>query len=528
MIYNIITKKNINIIFDIILNKLGDYMEKFEKIELNREYQEHLYIQLYKNIKELIENNILKKNEKLPPIRKLAKLLDVNNVTIVKSYDLLENEKYVYKKVGSGTFVNPNKVNNQIENTYISNNEELEIHEDLELMDRGQIEIRKNMINFASATPTPELFPVEDFKEVLNMVLDRDKGLAFGYQASKGYYPLIESIVKYLKVYGIETSTKNIQIISGAQQGIDIIAKALLEHGDTVIVESPTYTGAIATFKSRGVRIIDVPIQKDGIDIGMLEDAVKKYKPKLIYTMPNFQNPTGYSYSHKRKEEVLKLADKYKLLIIEDDYLSDLNFYGNYGDYSRTLKSIDENDKVIYIKSFSKIFMPGLRLGFLTVPLRLNNEILVAKHASDISTSGLIQRTFDLYLRKGIWQKHIEFMRNVYKERFDIMMESLKKYMPDEIIINDSKGGINFWVGFPDNFSINELYTESVNNNIAFVPGGVFYASERDSNYIRLSIASVYPEDIRTGIKKLSRMIKFQLKKDNNTEANVKSYRPIL
>lgn len=497
-------------------------MDKLKKIELNRDLDEHLYTQLYNSIKMLIISKDIRAHEKLPPIRKLANFLNVNNITVVKAYNLLENKNYVYKKVGSGTFVAPVE-----SDTYLKGINELgdEAYEDMRLMNRGQIEVRENMINFASATPTPELFPVDDFKKVLNEVLDRDKGMAFGYQESKGYFPLREYIVEYLSVYGINTLAENVQIISGAQQGIDIISKVLLRHGDTVIVESPTYTGAIATFESRGAKMLPVPILSEGIDLNILETYINKYKPKLMYTMPNFQNPTGYSYSVKTKKELLELAKRKGVVIIEDDYLNDLNFYTN---ENATLKSMDKYENVIYIKSFSKIFMPGLRLGFLIVPMTLNNEILMAKQTTDISTSSLIQRAFDLYLRKGIWRKHITYMRKIYKERFDIMVESLEKYLTEGTTFVKPMGGTNFWVELVEGFSAKELYSQTSNKDIAFVPGGVFYPDEVDSNFLRLSIADVYPDDIKIGIQRLSQTIDKYYGKRNIKTQKKSIYRPIL
>lgn len=497
-------------------------MDKFKNLKLNRESSEHLYTQLYNLIKNLIVNNDLKAHEKLPPIRKFADFLGVNNITVVKAYNLLESNNYVYKKIGSGTFVSA--VEKDIVSTNINVLED-EAYDDIRLMNRGQVEVKENMINFASATPTPQLFPVSDFKEVLNEVLDRDKGMAFGYQESKGYFPLRQYIVEYLDFYKIKTSVENVQIISGAQQGIDVIAKALLRHGDTVIVESPTYTGAIAIFESRGVKMIQVPMTKNGIDLDTLEKYIDKYNPKLIYTMPNFQNPTGYSYSLETKKGLLDLVYRKNLFIIEDDYLTDLNFYT---DNNVTLKSMDKYERVVYIKSFSKIFMPGLRLGFLVVPMNLNNQIMLAKQTSDISTSSLIQRAFDLYLRKGIWRRHITYMKKIYKERFDMMVESLEKNLPEDTAFIKPLGGINFWIRLADGFSASELYSQSMNKDIVFIPGGVFYPENIDSNYFRLSIADVYPDDIRKGIEKLSETIINYYEKNNIRFQRKSTYRPIL
>ncbi|QXM05778.1 PLP-dependent aminotransferase family protein [Crassaminicella indica] len=497
-------------------------MEIYKEIHLDKNSPQHLYMQLFYKIRQFIMDGQLKANEKLPPIRQLANTLGVNTSTIVNAYGLLEKEGFVYKKIGSGTFVSPRK-DDRLEDVVL---EKYPLDEDIRLMDRGQIQIKENMISFASATPTSDLFPVDDFKILLNEVLDRDKGDAFGYQESQGYYPLRESLVDYLKEINIETNSENVQIISGAQQGIDVIAKAFVDYKDTIIVESPTYTGAIGTFKSRGAKIVSVPILEDGIDIHLLEENIKKHHPKFVYLMPNFQNPTGYSYSKEKKLKIIELADKYNTFIVEDDYLSDLSFYNN---DNATLKSLDENDRIIYIKSFSKIFMPGLRLGFLVIPKKIHHRILAAKHTSDISTSGLNQRVFDLYLRKGIWKKHIRYMEKIYRERFDVMKNCIEKYFKDiDISYILPKGGLNFWFSLPEGYDSNKLYVEGAKNNILILPGSIFFISQNESRFFRLSIAAVYPKDIEIGIKGLSQVIKRFIKKDTKERKGPDSYTPLL
>ncbi len=397
--------------------------------------------------------------------------------------------------------------------------EKYPIDEDFKMMDRGQLKIKDNVISFSSATPTSDLFPVEDFKALLNEVLDRDKGDAFGYQESQGYYPLRYSLVEYLKYYSIDTNPENIQIISGAQQGIDVISKAFVNYKDTVILESPTYTGAIASFKNRGANIVTIPIYQGGIDTNKLEEYIGKYKPKLVYLMPNYQNPTGYTYNIDNKRKIIELAKEHNVLIVEDDYLSDLSFDN---EDNKTLKSLDKDDTVIYIKSFSKIFMPGLRLGFLVIPQKISNEILAAKHTSDISTSGLNQRVFDLYLRNGIWRKHIQYMEGIFKERFDVMKVCLEKYLkPLGVTYVLPKGGLNFWLMLPNGLSANDLYTEAEKNKVLVLPGSIFYATNTNSSCFRMSIAAVYPENIEKGVKLLSETIesfkaKEKFKNNNN------------
>ena len=497
-------------------------MKHYEQIQLNKESEQYLYVQLFEAIKSYILQGVIMTDEKLPPIRQIAEALGVNNATVVKAYELLAEAGYIYKRIGSGTFVSSNIYSQS--NPPVS--DKFPLDEDLSLMNRGQIQIQAHMISFASATPTPDLFPVDDFQTLLNEVLNRDRGNAFGYQESQGYYPLRESLVVYMKQYGINTKPENIQIISGAQQGIDVIAKAFVNPGDVVILEKPTYTGAIATFKSRGAKIIDIPIHEDGIDIEELEVAIQRYKPKLIYMMPNFQNPTAYSYSHEKKQKILALAQLYDFQIVEDDYLSDLSFYNA---ENITLKSIDRYDQVIYIKSFSKIFMPGLRLGFLVIPGKTYHRILAAKHASDISTSGLMQRAFELYLRKGIWKKHIQFMERIYKERFEIMDLAIRKYIePYVVAYNPPLGGLNFWLCLNEKFSTNQLYNIALKKNVLMVPGALFFVGQKDSNCFRLSIAAVYPEQIEPGVKALAEAISDYINTKENKKNSTGAYTPLL
>ncbi|MTI48139.1 MAG: PLP-dependent aminotransferase family protein [Firmicutes bacterium] len=489
-------------------------MSSFTDIVLDKESNQHLYIQLYSQLKDLIIQDKIKHHTKLPPIRKMADLLSVNNVTVVNAYKLLEQEGYVYKKIGSGTFVQ------DISTKKLQN---ILMDESVELF--GEENNHLATLNLASTAPTPDLFPINDFKTVLNEVLDRDKGNAFVYQESQGYHPLRESIRDYIKGYGIETNIENIQIISGAQQGIDILAKSLLDYGDVVFTESPTYTGAIAAFKSRSANIIQIPIEDDGIDIKSLEGKLRSLKPKFVYIMPVFQNPTGHSYSQEKKRKILDLVEKYDTFIVEDDYLSDLSFFDK---SNSTLKAMDKNNRVIYIKSFSKIFMPGLRLGFMVIPNSIYNEVLSAKHTSDISTSGLMQRAFDLYLNKGKWQKHIKYMESIYKRRFNVWIDCLEKYIPREITWYTPNGGLNFWMSLPHGYSSNDLYKLCSKNNILIVPGSVFYADQRDSQFFRISMASVHSKDIDKSVKKFADIIRIFLKDSTRKQIPMDMYTPFL
>ena len=268
--------------------------------------------------------------------------INVNNATIVKVYELLEKEGYVYKAIGSGTFVSSFNLKKERTNTK-----------------------DKDIIYFDSGNPSKDMFPLKDFKSAINMALEKDGASIFEYDEGKGSNQLREELSTYLKGKKINTNKDNIQIISGAQQGIDIVCKGLINYSDVVFVEEPTYNGALEVFKSRGAKIITIPMLDDGLDIGILKLKLEKIKPKLIYVMPNFQNPTGISYSTYKKKKLIELSEEYDFYILEDDFISDFSFDS---EDNRPLKSYDMKNRVIYIKSFSKILMPGLRIGIVDIP----------------------------------------------------------------------------------------------------------------------------------------------------------------
>jgi len=482
-------------------------MNPYQTIELDRNKKEHLYLQLFKALEVMIASGRLRPHQKLPPIRKLAELLDVNNVTIVNAYKLLEEGRLIYKKVGSGTFVTPRE-------------EDIDTDDLTKKISDDTVEI-----SFAQSSPTADLFPVTDFKMVLNEVLDRDKGMAFSYQASWGYSPLRESVVEYLKDSNIFVEPDVIQVISGAQQGIDIVSKAILNYGDYVLVEAPSYTGAIAAFKMKGANIIEVPITQDGIHIEAFKEAVKRYKPKLFYTMPNLQNPTGYTYSHEKKKAVLEIAAENRMWILEDDYASDLFFHDEDG---KSLKSLDDVDRVIYIKSFSKIYMPGLRLGFMAAPKRLGQELVVAKHITDISTSGLIQRAFDLYLRRGLWKHQIDSMRRIFKERYEASIKAIDRYLPEDCTYHQPEGGLNFWIQMPAYLNADSFAQYAHSKGIEIVPGSAFFFTQGKSHCFRISVAGVYLELIDERIEKLMETLNEYIVMHSDREGVGSDFIPVL
>ena len=450
-------------------------MEKY-KIELNKGSSK--YLQIYNYIKKLIIDNDIKEHEKLPPIRKLADYIGVNNATIVKVYELLENEGYIYKIVGSGTFAS-----------------------NIKLKKKKTIEKKEGLIHFDSGNPSADMFPIDDYKKAINMALENDGPSIFNYDEGKGFIELRDKICEYLKDRKINTNIENIQIISGAQQGIDIVCKGLINYSDVVFVEEPTYNGALEVFKSRGAKVISIPMLDDGIDIGILKLKLEKIKPKLIYVMPNFQNPTGISYSTYKKKKLIELSEEYDFYILEDDFISDFPFDS---EDNLPLKSYDKNNRVIYIKSFSKILMPGLRIGMVEIPMELQSQILWAKYSSDISTPGLIQKSMFYYMNCFNWKQYLNNINNIYYEKYSLAKKLIDKKISNKLKVRKSAGGINFFFELPRGYLSSDFYNFLLERGVVITPGTYFFDNSMDDRYFRINIANSSLEDIKEGINRIS------------------------
>lgn len=465
----------------------------FVSIQLDRNKKTALYVQLYDVLREAILCGELTEGYLLPPVRRLAEQTGINAGTVVSAYRLLEKNGYIHAKRGSGFYVT---------DILVQSDEREDVREESTFL--PHMTPVPSGIDLLSASPSPDCIRVSDFKRVINEVLDRDGGYAFGYQDGQGYYPLRQAMAGYLMRCGIRASAEDVHTISGAQQGIDIVAKAVLSFGDYVLVERPTYAGAIGAFRSRGAKIIDAPMTEDGIDMDAVEDVLRRFRPKLIYVMPNIQNPTGYSYSNAKKNRLLGLARRYQTLILEDDYISELDYSD---EKSAPLKALDRDERVIYCKSFSKMFMPGLRLGFLVVPMRKRARIIAVKQQSDGSTAGLTQRAFDLYLRNGIWEKHSRAIYDVYRARHQEMATLLQKHLPQSVALYPARGGLTFWLRLPSGISAKRTAESLGTLGVLVQEGSAFFVSAGFDSFLRVSFAAEEGARLREGVRILGDVI---------------------
>jgi 2-aminoadipate transaminase len=369
---------------------------------------------------------------------------------------------------------------------------------------------KPEVISFAGGLPAPEVFPVERFREACERVLAAHPAEALQYGPSEGYLPLRELLVGYMAKYGIVATVDNVLITNGSQQALDLIAKLLINRGDRILVESPTYLGALQAFDLMGAEYVSVPIDRQGLQTRLLEGALRS-GPKFMYVLPNFQNPGGVTLSEDRRRELVSLSDKYGIPIVEDDPYGQLRYEG---EHIKPLLVLDrmnvERDpgyhlgNVIYLSTFSKVLAPGLRLGWIVAPPDVITKLVQLKQAADLHTSTFAQMVMYEAARDGFLEEHVKLIRQCYKERRDAMLAALQDFFPPEVTWTHPQGGLFLWVTMPAGVDCMRLFDEAIRHNVAFVPGQPFFAEGDAGSHMRLNFSNATPDMIREGIRRLS------------------------
>ncbi|KAF0111510.1 MAG: aminotransferase [Chloroflexi bacterium] len=375
---------------------------------------------------------------------------------------------------------------------------------------------QKDVISFAGGLPAPDVFPVEEFKRACLYVLDNNGAQALQYGSTDGYVPLREMIARYTNRLGIGVSIDNIMITSGSQQALDLLGKIFINRGDRVLVENPTYLGAIQAWNAYGAEYIPVALDDDGMDTRVLEDALRK-GPKFIYVLPNFQNPTGATLSLERRLQLIELADQYGVPIIEDDPYGQLRFEGEHLPAVELLDSQmrEKNNaytgNVIYLSTFSKILAPGIRLAWVIAPTEVINKLVLAKQGADLHTSTFNQIIAHEVGQHGYLDRHVKLIQDTYRERRNVMFEALEEQMPDGVNWTHPHGGLFLWVTLPEILNTGEMFKEAVAQKVAYVPGENFFACGGGTNTMRLNFSCSKPEMINEGIARLGQVVKSKL-----------------
>ena len=367
------------------------------------------------------------------------------------------------------------------------------------------------IISLAAGNPSPESFPVEDLARISSEIFSDSSTAALQYSVTEGYPPLREDVkARLASRFGIGRDFDMTIITSGGQQGIELLCKTMCDEGDTVIVEEPSFIGALNAFRSNGAKLVGIPMEDDGIDIGKLEDAMKNnQRAKILYLIPTFQNPSGTCMSLEKRKKVYDLAKKYNIIILEDNPYGELRFAG---EEIPTIKSFDEDGYVVYSGSYSKVLSAGMRIGFICGPEAIVQKMVVAKQVEDVHTNIFFQMLCHRYIAECDMDKHVADIRKLYKHKCDLMLSELDKKMPKCVRYTRPEGGLFLWCTLPDNISQPDFIKAAMAKKVAVVPGQTFNSDPNSpSQSFRLNYSTPSDEQIVEGIDRLAETVNSML-----------------
>lgn len=367
---------------------------------------------------------------------------------------------------------------------------------------------KPEIISLAGGWPAPEVFPVEPTVEIIQDILDKSADSALQYGASEGLREFREFLIDWIKEKeGIDADLENLIITSGSTQGMHLASNVLINPGDVSVVGLPTYFGGTGAMKNFGAELIGVPLDKNGMKVKVLRKklgSINEDRVKLLYIQPSFQNPSGTTMPLTRRKELLNLANEFNFLILEDSPYSDLRYEG---DDIPSLKSLDKSGRVIYLKSLSKIFSPGVRLSLFVGESSIVRKAVIARQFDDVCPNVLTQYLVFEYFKRGYVSEHVKKLKSYYKEKRDLMLDLLENYFPEEIQWNNPKGGFFIFVQLPEKVKAEKLLEQALEENVAFVYGAPFFIDEGGKNTMRLSFAQPTKEEIKIAVKKLANLL---------------------
>jgi GntR family transcriptional regulator/MocR family aminotransferase len=501
---------------------------------LERSSATPLYQQIADGILRDIRAGLLSAGMKLPSTRAVAKQLGIHRRTVVQAFALLERDGWVTSGVGQGTFVSGERLRSEPEEKGRGAAAEVRPRRDgqsaseaspgsfsWESALRRRSDLLPDLwrhltvgqtipgtIHFTGATADPTFFPAEEFRAIVDEIFRTLGSEALEYGPAEGLLSLREWVAGMLESRGVRATAEQVVIVSGSQQGLDLISRLLVGEGDIALVEEPGYTSGFRLFQANGARVVGVPLDQDGLRCDLLDEISARTRPSLIYLMPIFQNPTGLCLSGDRIDSLLEICGRRHLPIVEDQFDADL-FYE--GEARRPLKSRDRDDMVVLLGSFSKILFPGLRLGWLVVPRPLAAPLRALKQMADFSSSLLAQHAMELYCRRGLLERHLEKVRSAYGARLRVMLASLEEELPAEASWTRPRGGLTLWVTLPPGIQALELLAQARREGVDFSPGTFFYPNGGGAENVRLTYIRETEERIRQGIHILGGVMKRSL-----------------
>lgn len=451
------------------------------------------YLELYDILKSEIILKKMKKDSKFFSIRQVSTKYSCNANTVLRVYKLLEENGYIYSVKGKGSFVKGNEVSI-----------DKKVFPLIENFRYGQ-NIKKYAINFSNGTPPKNLFPSKSYKKYIGKAFAEKGNYLLGYQDVQGLETLREAIAEYVEKYDIFVNSDDIFITSGTQQSLAVIFKAFgYFPRKNIVVSDPSYPNAL-NFLEDICNIRSIDLQKDGWDMKEFREILKKEKVDFVYETFNFQNPTGVVWSEEKKKELLELAKEYDFYIIEDDCFSDFYYSKN---RINSLKSLDRvgEERVIYLKTSSKVLMPGMNSAFIIPPKKFIDKFIIAKYGLDPNTSGLNQKVLEYFIKEGEIDRHIDKTRKILKKHMNVMLEEIKK-IPELRVMNIPKGGFFLWIKLPEEIDGEYFYYRCKKEGVSILPGTIFYNNKKSCNKIRLSFLTSNIDEIVKGIEIMKKII---------------------
>jgi DNA-binding transcriptional MocR family regulator len=486
------------------------------RLNLNKTLRTPLYLQIFDQLRRQILTGELPPGFRLPPERKLADSLGVNRTTVVNAYRELKAEGLVDSRVGDGTVVLASQAQSQ----------DLDSHPAQEpvwgqLFSRmaGQFEnnplkdlrtqsSQREVISFAPGVSNPAHSPLEILNELEHETLEKRNLKALLQSPPEGFLSLRHSLAGLMQSRGVFCPPEQLLLLSGSQQGLDLISRTLIDPGDVVLVEEPSYFPALQAFRAAGARVLGVPVDAQGLQVQHLEAYLQRYRPKFIYCMPSFQNPSGAEMGLERRKHLLALALKYRTLLVEDDAYGELCYQGS---PLPSLKALDQHGYVIYLSTFSKTLCPGLRLGWLTAHPRLVSRLAAVKQSMDLHPSSLSQFLVERFITRGDFNQHLARLNQIFAQKRETILAALQEYAPPELTWNKPRGGYYLWCRLPSGLSSTRFFNKAAEQHVLVMPGAPFFSAEPPYDAFRLNFTYPAQTDIEEGVKRLCKTLKLLL-----------------
>jgi len=470
-----------------------------------------IFKQIVTHIQNMIENGILQSGDKIPSTRLLAKQLGLNRNTVFKAYEELWALGYIESKSGSYSTVRKRIVSVDSKQTSEKNLfswQEKITQKALELVSENKTknDLFPGLINFTPLSPDPEIIPADDYRKCINDILRFKSKDLFLYGSPSGYLPLREFVAKHMHMHSVQVNYSEVVITNGAQNAIELIFKLLLNPGDAVIIEKPTYSAIIPLLKQYQATVYEVPVKENGLDLAVLQSYLESKRIKLLYIMPNFQNPTGVTTDQSHREKLMDLCNTYNVPVIEDGFVEEMKYFGK---NILPVKSMDKKGLVFYTGTFSKVLFPGLRLGWIASNEYCTNRFAELIKSSEISGNMLDQAALELFCSKGYYEMQLKRVHKVYKKRMFTALKTLRENLnAPQVNYTKPIGGYTIW--FEINHGIiteDDVIKRLHNKGVMVTPGSLSFFSKSEKISFRISIAHCNEQQIEQGIKIISKVL---------------------